>query len=138
MIYGEREVQMLLEQARVSEKLDSGSAIDRALMVVMRMRSAWNIDSTTTEGYAQLVRLREEVNYLTAKAGRAALSSTELPLSAFPYDETNVKHRVSHPDRPGDDLASLDPALVEEITSLLEKSPDAVKQLASVDLLLSD
>lgn len=122
------------------EKLSVDKAVDRALMVVTRMRSAWSLDSRTEEGYARLALLREEVNYLTAEqiVTSTVLPSTELPLSAFPYDETDVKHRVSHPDRPGDDLDSLDPALVAEVVSLLDASPDAIKQLASMDILLTE
>lgn len=122
------------------QKLRIENPLERALMVVIRTRSAWNFDSTTVEGYARLVKLREEVNYLTAKpiAAPAGLMSTEFDLSAFPYDETNVIHRVSHPDRPDDDLASFDPELVTEITLLLNKSPDAIKQFASRDDLLGD
>ena len=137
-MHGEREVQGLLEQARASERLDSASALGRALMVAVRMRNAWSLDATTAEGYAQLVRLREEVNSLTAESAPAALSSTDLPLSAFPYDETNVKHRVSHPGRSGDELDSLDPELIAEITLLFNKSPDAIKQFASMDILLTE
>lgn len=128
------------ECEQTSAKLDPSIPLHRALMVVMRMRSAWDIDATTTDGYERLARLREEVDYLTAEQtpNPPGIPHTELPLSAFVYDESSVVHRTSHPDRPDDDVGSLQPRLIKEVSSLLEISPRAIKLLASNDSLFAE